>query len=96
VADERRKRGSASPERRFAEEVGRKAERRLRSQRERKGPIWFWLGMFGLVGWSVAVPTLIGVALGIWIDKSSPGGISWTLNMLIIGAILRRSSFPSS
>ena len=43
--------------------------------------------MFGMVGWSVAVPTLLGAALGIWLDKNYPESFSWTLTFLIIGLI---------
>ena len=25
--------------------------------------------MTGLIGWSVAIPTLLGAALGMWLDK---------------------------
>ena len=28
---------------------------------------WFGLGMMRLVGWSVAVPTLLGAAIGLWL-----------------------------
>lgn len=41
--------------------------------------------MFGLVGWSVAVPTVMGAALGIWIDARLDSRISWTLTFLFIG-----------
>jgi ATP synthase protein I len=41
--------------------------------------------MMGLVGWSVAIPTLLGAALGVWLDKRYPGSHSWTLTLLIIG-----------
>jgi len=44
--------------------------------------------MFGLVGWSVAVPTLIGIAIGVWIDLSRPGSYSWTLMLLVIGMVI--------
>jgi len=46
------------------------------------------LGMFGLVGWSVAIPTLIGIVLGIWIDRRWPSPFSWTLMLLTIGVII--------
>ncbi|NIP73238.1 MAG: ATPase F0F1 [Gammaproteobacteria bacterium] len=68
--------------------MSRKAERKLRAQKEKERTAWFWLGMFGLVGWSVAIPTLIGVALGVWIDRNWPSDISWTLNLLIVGVII--------
>ncbi len=47
--------------------------------------IWFGLGMTGLVGWSVAVPTLLGTALGVWLDGRYPGPHSWTLALLVVG-----------
>ncbi len=72
----------------FEQSVGRKAERKLRAREEKERPVWFGLGMFGLVGWAVAVPTLLGIALGLWIDERWPGTISWTLNLLIIGVLI--------
>ena len=50
--------------------------------------IWFGLGMMGLIGWSVAVPTLLGAALGIWLDKHHPGKHSWTLMLLVVGLVI--------
>ena len=71
----------------FSQEVGAKAERKLKARRSYQG-VWFGLGMMGLVGWSVVVPTLLGTALGIWIDKHHPGIHSWTLMLLIIGLVI--------
>ena len=65
--------------------VGRKETRKLRARRDRERTAWFWAGLFGLVGWSVSVPLLIGVALGVWIDRRWPGPISWTLTFLFLG-----------
>ena len=72
----------------FLEDVGRKEKRKLKARREGDQSVWFGLGMFGLVGWSVAIPTLIGVAAGIWIDKTWTGPRSWTLMGLLIGVIV--------
>jgi ATP synthase protein I len=41
--------------------------------------------MSGLIGWSVAVPTLAGAFLGLWLDRHHPGGHSWTLSLMVIG-----------
>ena len=38
-----------------------------------------------MIGWSVAVPTLIGVAIGWWIDRQYPSRYSCTLMCLVIG-----------
>jgi len=66
-------------------EVGAKAARKLRAQRHVTRGVWFGLGMMGLIGWSVVVPTLLGAALGIWLDRHYPGSHSWTLMLLVTG-----------
>lgn len=76
------------PEEQFRAQVGRKAQRRLRARREQQRTVWFSLGLFGMVGWSVAIPTLIGVALGIWLDGRFPGRVSWTLTLLFVGLVI--------
>lgn len=69
--------------------IARKAARKEEAQsRDPKRVVWFGLGMFGLVGWAVAVPTLIGVALGAWLDRVAPGDFSWTLALLLAGVAL--------
>lgn len=69
----------------FSREVGAKAARKLRARRDSTHGVWFGLGMMGLIGWSVVVPTLLGAALGIWLDRRHPVGHSWTLSLLVIG-----------
>ena len=69
----------------FASEVGGKAQRKLRARRHKTQEVWFGLGMMGLIGWSVVVPTLLGAALGLWLDRRYPGGRSWTLALLMGG-----------
>jgi len=70
-------------------QVARKAERKLKAQGQGHRGLWFGLGMFGLVGWSVAVPTLLGIALGAWLDRRWPAGqLSWTLTFLGLGIVL--------
>ena len=72
----------------FSREVGAKAERKLKARRNATQGIWFGLGMMGLIGWSVVVPTLLGAALGIWLDNRHPGNHSWTLMLLVIGLVI--------
>ena len=71
----------------FSELVGKKAARKIKA-RESNESAWFGLGMMGLVGWSVTVPTILGIAAGIWLDNRYPGHISWTLTLLITGLIV--------
>ena len=69
----------------FSGQIGVKAARKLKARRNPKPGVWFGLGMMGLIGWSVTVPTLLGAALGIWLDKHHPGAHSWTLALLVAG-----------
>jgi ATP synthase protein I len=73
----------------FSQQVDVKEKRKLKAQREnQKRSVWFGLGMFGMVGWSVAVPTLLGAALGLWLDRRYPQSFSWTLTFLVLGLFL--------
>lgn len=75
-------------DRSFSDRIEEKAQRKIRAQQEQHKSIWFGLGMFGMVGWSVAIPTVIGVAAGLWIDTRFPGPVSWTLTLLVGGVLL--------
>jgi ATP synthase protein I len=79
---------SETPETAFSREVGAKAARKLKARRNPSQGVWFGLGMMGLVGWSVVVPTLAGAALGVWLDNRQPGHYSWTLMLLVIGLVI--------
>ena len=76
---------SARNQKTFAGQVGEKAQRKLKARRNPSPGVWFGLGMMGLIGWSVVVPTLAGAALGIWLDNRHSGRHSWTLMLLIVG-----------
>jgi len=71
----------------LAAQIGAKAARKLKARKSTQG-VWLGLGMMGLIGWSVVVPTLLGVALGIWLDKHHPGKHAWTLALLVAGLAL--------
>ena len=73
---------------RLEQVTARQAERKLKARRDGKRSAWFGLGMFGLVGWSVVLPSLGGVALGGWIDRQFPSQVSWTLTLLFVGLII--------
>lgn len=72
----------------FATRIGNKAARKLKARRSSTSGVWFGLGMMGLVGWAIVVPTLLGAAIGVWIDKNYPSGHSWTLALLVAGLTL--------
>jgi len=83
MSDERA--GKSTPPPDLAERVGAKAARKLKARRNPTPGMWFGFGMMGLVGWSVVVPTLLGAALGAWLDKHYPGKHAWTLALLVAG-----------
>jgi ATP synthase protein I len=77
-----------SDESNFVRQVNQQATRKLKAQREGEKSVWFGLGMSGLIGWSVAVPTLGGAMLGLWWDHRHPGAHSWTLMLLAVGLVI--------
>lgn len=81
--------GNEADERRRAEELRRvvlhKSLRRERARHRRDESIWTWLGTFGLVGWTVAVPTLLGLALGRFLDDRIDASVSFTITFLVVG-----------
>ena len=72
----------------FAAVIGAKAARKQKARRHPAAGVWFGLGMSGLIGWSVAVPTLLGALLGLWLDHRHPSSHSWTLMLLVIGLVI--------
>jgi ATP synthase protein I len=72
----------------FSQAIAAKAARKLKARRKTAPVVWSGLGMMGLIGWSVVVPTLLGAAFGIWLDKRNPGQLSWTLTFLVIGLVI--------
>ena len=82
MIDERNKKQMKST---LRQEVEKKAVRKLRARRNSSQGVWFGLGMMGLIGWSVSIPTIVGAFLGLWLDRKYPGGRSWTLALLVGG-----------
>ena len=73
---------------RSADDIGQRA-RRLKNARDNPGPSPLrGIGTFGMIGWSVAVPTVGGVFLGLWLDRIAPQDFSWTIALLLGGVVL--------
>ncbi len=75
----RKKNGSS-----FSQRIGEQETQKLNARRETNG-VWYGLGMFGMIGWSVTVPALLGTALGVWLDNHHPQSFSWTITLLFTG-----------
>lgn len=71
---------------RMIREVGAKQDRITRGKGE--SAVIRSIAILGVVGWSVTVPTLLGVVAGLWADRHWPQRFSWTLTLLITGLVL--------
>jgi ATP synthase protein I len=88
MADPQGKDDLSPQEEALLRQISAKERRRMRARRSRSEGIWFGLGAFGIIGWSVAVPTVLGILLGIWLDARYPGDLSWTITFLFAGVAL--------
>ena len=73
---------------RSADDIGRHAER-MKTARDNPGPSPLrGIGTFGMIGWSIAVPTVGGAFLGLWLDRIAPQDFSWAIALILGGAVL--------
>jgi ATP synthase protein I len=75
----------ASSEQKLLERVGSSEARMIRRRRQGERAYWRPMGLIGVIGWTVVVPMLIGIAIGTWIDHRWPSRFSWTLMLLVAG-----------
>lgn len=74
------------------DEIGQRAQR-MKAARENPGPSPLrGIGTFGMIGWSVAAPTVSGAFFGLWLDRVAPQNFSWTIALILggvaVGALL--------
>jgi ATP synthase protein I len=74
--------------RQLDEAVRRVRERRARASREGRRSIGQDLALIGVIGWTVVIPTLLGIYLGRVLDRRFASGVFWTLGLLIVGVTL--------
>lgn len=73
--------------RKFTREVERKGALKIRGRQEQDQTVWFGLGMFGIVGWSMAIRAA-GHRPGDLDRANWPSQYSWTLMLLIAGLLI--------
>ena len=61
------------------------AQERIERGRGQKNNILGSIAILGVVGWSVTLPTVLGVVLGVWMDRRWPGRFSWALTLMMLG-----------
>ncbi len=69
------------------EKIKKDSAKKIKSKEE-GNEILFGLGLFGIVGWSIALPTVMGIAIGVFLDKRFTQSFSWTITFLFAGVIL--------
>lgn len=73
------------PHDRQTDQIVRDAGRK-KTARDHPGPSPLrGFGTFGMIGWSVAVPTVGGALLGLWLDRIAPQNFPWTIALILGG-----------
>ena len=72
---------------RLGQAVKKRKERRELWQREGERSLGQNLAMIGALGWTIVVPTLLGIFAGRWLDRTFQSGIFWTLGLLVTGLV---------
>lgn len=67
--------------------VRRQQQRHKRWEAEGERPLWKNLSMVGALGWLIVIPTLLGVALGRWLDHTFETGILFTAALIFVGIV---------
>ncbi|HHE31957.1 MAG TPA: F0F1 ATP synthase subunit [Chlorobaculum parvum] len=86
--NERKHEKLSADEKPFDKRIGDQESRKIKARKNATRSIWEGFAMFGIIGWAVAIPTLIGVVVGIWLDRHYPSPHSWTLTMIVVGVLV--------
>lgn len=76
------------PEDASVKAIRRRAERMQQTRNEPKYSPLNGLGVFGVIGWSVALPTVAGAFLGMWLNRVAPQSFSWPMALILGGAVI--------
>lgn len=72
----------------LSERIGMSEKLKLKRRQQAIRSIWSGFAMFGMIGWSVVIPTMLGVMAGVWLDSRFPAPQrSWTLMLLVAGLV---------
>jgi len=71
-----------------SETIRRRAQRMEESRNAPKYSPLSGLGVFGVVGWSVAIPTVAGAFLGMWLNRVAPQDFSWPIALILGGVVI--------
>lgn len=68
--------------------IRRRAQRMQETRNERKYSPLSGLGVFGVIGWSIAIPTVAGAFLGVWLNRVAPQNFSWPIALILGGVVV--------
>lgn len=71
----------------FLTEVRARKERREKYEREGDSSFWHSVGMMGTIGWSVSIPTALGLLAGRWMDGRLDSDNVFLVFGMLIGLI---------
>lgn len=71
-----------------ADRIRARAERMRRSRARRPWSPLRGLSAFGAIGWSVALPTVLGALFGLWLERVAPQPFSWPLALILGGLVV--------
>jgi len=68
--------------------VQKKAELMEKSRRRGAYSPLQGFSAFGVIGWSIAVPTVLGAIAGKWLNSAAPQAFSWVLALMLGGLVI--------
>ena len=72
----------------MAEAVRKQHDRRERWLSQGEPSMARFVGQIGVLGWIIVAPTLIGLFIGRWLDRTFGSGIFWSAALLVLGVTL--------
>lgn len=88
MADDKLRQSVEEEREQFYRQVERQKQRSRRAREEGDRTIRHGLRAFGVAGWSIVVPTLLGIAVGAWLDGRAGGGLRFTLSLMALGLLV--------
>ncbi|WP_044562178.1 AtpZ/AtpI family protein [Azospirillum sp. B4] len=69
-------------------EVQRRGDRHRQARLQGEPSVARRLTQIGVLGWLVVVPSLAGMFVGRWLDRTFGSGLFWTAPLLLLGLVL--------
>lgn len=71
---------------RMAHAARQAVQRKREAQEEPEPSLGVRLGQIGILGWTIVVPTLLGLVIGHWLDRHLNTGVFFSAPLLMAGA----------